>query len=53
MLFNLGIVKIESESIGDYVITNWYGIVGAIAIAITGFTMYFLLKTIVDICKKI
>lgn len=30
-------------------IANWYGIFGGIAILIAGFTLFFLLKTIVDI----
>lgn len=28
---------------------NWYGILGGIAVLIAGFTLFFLLKTIVDI----
>lgn len=30
-------------------IANWYGIFGGVAVLIAGFTLYFLLKTIVDI----
>lgn len=30
-------------------VANWYGIFGGIAVLIAGFTLFFLLKTIVDI----
>lgn len=33
-------------------IANWYGIFGGVAVLIAGFTLYFLLKTIVDIYWK-
>ncbi len=41
----------KNYSSGYYTDTviNWYGIAGGIAILIAGFTLFFLLKTIVDI----
>ncbi|MCI8309112.1 MAG: hypothetical protein HFJ45_02650 [Clostridia bacterium] len=53
ILFNFGIVKVESEYVGDYITTNSYGIAGAIAMLIASFTIFFLLKTIVDIYRKV
>lgn len=53
VFFNFGIVKVESEYLGDYITTNWYGIAGAIAMLIVSFTIFFLLKTIVDIHRKV
>lgn len=32
---------------------NWYGIIGGIAILIAGFTVFFLLKTIIDIYDEV
>jgi len=32
---------------------NWYGIIGGVGILIAGFTIYFLLKTVVDIYNEI
>lgn len=32
--------------------TNWFGIIGGLAILIVGFTQFFLLKTVVDIYDK-
>ncbi len=32
---------------------NWYGIFGGIAVLIAGFTLYFLLKTVIDIYDEI
>lgn len=32
---------------------NWYGILGGIGILIIGFTVFFLLKTIIDIYDKV
>ena len=34
-------------------IANWYGIFGGVAVLIIGFTLFFLLKTIVDIYWEI
>lgn len=34
-------------------VANWFGIIGGIAVLITGFTLFFLLKTIVDIYRKV
>lgn len=34
-------------------VINWYGILGGVAILFTGFTIYFLLKTIVDIYYEV
>ena len=33
--------------------TNWFGIIGGLAILIVGFTQFFLLKTVVDIYDKV
>ena len=45
----------KNYSSGYYTDTviNWYGIVGGIAILIAGFTLFFLLKTIVDIYSEV
>lgn len=32
--------------------TNWFGVIGGLAILIVGFTQFFLLKTVVDIYDK-
>lgn len=34
-------------------VINWYGILGGVAILFTGFTLFFLLKTIVDIYYEV
>lgn len=36
-----------------YTETNWYGVFGGIGILIAGFTLFFLLKTVVNIYDKI
>lgn len=33
--------------------TNWFGIIGGFGILIAGFTLFFLLKTIVDIYNEV
>lgn len=45
------IVKEYSYISGNYTetIINWYGIIGGIALLIVGFTIFFLLRTIIDI----
>ena len=53
---------VESENLhkGTYLsssytetVANWFGIIGGIAVLIGGFTLFFLLKTIVDIYRKV
>lgn len=34
-------------------VANWLGIIGGIAVLIGGFTLFFLLKTIVDIYRRV
>lgn len=58
---NFSTMEVTKESIfknyssGHYTATviNWYGVIGGIAVLIVGFTLFFLLKTIVDIYKEV
>lgn len=51
VLFVIGAINVIANSFVDEV--NWIGIAIGIATLIVGFTLFFLLRTIVDIYRKV
>lgn len=51
VLFVIGAIYVIANSFVDEV--NWIGIATGIAALIVGFTLFFLLRTIVDIYRKV
>lgn len=46
-------VKFSFVSVNGKDVINWIGIIGGVGIAIAGLTLYYLLRTIVDIYNEI
>lgn len=50
---NFSTIKYTSKYGSTYSETNWWAIIGGIGIIIAGFTLFFLMKTIVDIYYEV